>query len=111
DVTIGVVNAADTLTLSAPVGQSSGSFGLKKAGLGRLTLGLADTYSGASTATVDTTILAGTLRIQNGASLGGNVRGTQVKAGAVLEIDGNPLNRDTVTFTPGSGAVTLAYGG
>ena len=37
DISIDVANAADTLTINAPIGQTGSTFGLKKIGVGRLT--------------------------------------------------------------------------
>ena len=83
DVAIGVANAGDNLTIGAPIGQSGGTFGLNKVGLGRLILTMADTYTGAATDAFDTTVTAGSLRIQNGSALGGTAaRDARVLAGA-----------------------------
>ncbi len=91
DIAIGVANAADTLTVNAPIGQAVNTFGLQKVGAGRLTLTSVDTYTGSSKDTFDTTVVAGALRIQNSAALGGTALGTQVQNGAALEIDGDPM--------------------
>jgi len=75
-----VTDAAQTLTAS---NQISGGFALAKAGAGTLTLGGANTYTGA------TTVCEGVLNIQNAAALGTTAGGTSVTAGAALQIQNN----------------------
>jgi autotransporter-associated beta strand protein len=94
NVAIGVSNAADTLTIAGPIGETAADgitdFGLAKVGLGTLVLQVADTYTGL------TAIDAGILRIQNPGALGTPggppANGTYVTSGATLQLDLDPLN-------------------
>jgi autotransporter-associated beta strand protein len=86
-VAVGTANTGDNLTLDGVVGQSGGTFGLQKVGLGRVTLTHTNTYGGL------TTVAAGALRVQNAGALGTGgtaASGTVVIAGAALEVDGDP---------------------
>ena len=49
NVTIGVANAAESLTIDGSIGEAGGTFGLGKVGAGKLVLKQADTYNGATT--------------------------------------------------------------
>lgn len=69
---------------------------LTKAGIGRLTLGGNNSYSGA------TSVSGGILRIASNNALGTPVAGTSVSSGAVLELQGN--------LTIGDEALTLPAG-
>jgi autotransporter-associated beta strand protein len=81
-VAFGVLNAADTLTIAGVVSEAVAGLGVIKVGPGRLTLAQADSYTGL------TSVVAGIVRAQNSASLGGVGQGTVVAAGAALELDG-----------------------
>ena len=122
-ISIGVVGANDTLTISGPIGETVvtipaqppgiptpvtlSSFGLTKVLAGKLILsGASDnTYSGV------TTVQTGVLNIQKPQALGtpgaGPNNGTVVNAGAALETEGNiTYVAETVTLN-GTGTTTL----
>jgi autotransporter-associated beta strand protein len=73
---------ADTLTIAGTIGDGGNNLGFAKSGNGTLVLASADTYSGT------TTVLAGTLNIQDPQALGiaGANNGTIVDSGAELDI-------------------------
>lgn len=81
NATVGVT--AGQLTLSGIVGDSGSNFDLSKARAGRLVLGNANTYGGA------TNVNAGQLQITNSSALGGTTAGTFVNGTAVLEVQNN----------------------
>lgn len=88
---------ADTnLTASGII---SGSGALTKTGLGTLTLGGTNTYTGL------TTVSAGTLVVTNTAGLGNRIDGTTVESGATLTIDAGSAAVFSENFTlSGAGA-------
>jgi autotransporter-associated beta strand protein len=90
NVTVG----AGTLTVGGGIG---GAFALNKEGNGRLVLGAASTYSGA------TTVSAGILSIQNGASLGASGAGTTIGSGATLQLQGGILIAGEALSLSGNG--------
>src|SRR5207245_1724648 len=77
-----------TLTISGPIG---GGVDLTKDGFGTLTLSGPNTYTG------QTSVLAGTLNIQNATALGAVAAGTTVQSGATLQI-GTAVNTPVVRF-------------
>ncbi len=86
EVGIGVERGSDELIIDGAVGDLNDPLdpvGLRKVRSGRLTLTSADTYAGL------TDIVAGALRIQNGAGLGTTDAGTLVETGAQLQLDNN----------------------
>ena len=91
NVSINVVNAADSLTVggaNGTIGELGSTFGLIKIGLGTLVLPNADTYNGL------TQINSGIVDIKNSQSLG--VSGTPPSGGAVVS-SGAELELDSTT--------------
>lgn len=93
-VRIGAV-AGSTLNLSGAVGETGGAQGLIKTDTGTVVLSGANTYTG------NTTVSAGTLVVANNAALGAATAGTSVSIGATLGFQGN------VTVAAGE-SITLA---
>jgi autotransporter-associated beta strand protein len=93
--TLTVTNTGTT-TFAGTIGQSGGTWGLTKAGVGLLVLSGTDSYGGT------TTLSAGTLGLGNAAALGS---GTLALSGGTLEAVGGPLSlANAVTL---GGNVTL----
>lgn len=87
--TLWVLNAADTATVSAPIG---GSAGLAKTGSGTLVLGGNNSYTGT------TTVGQGTLVAASGNALGSAADPTVVASGATLAIQGNVALPENLTL-------------
>ena len=101
DSTLGVANAADTLSVGGVV---SGGFNLTKVGAGILVLSNANTYSGL------TTVSAGTLNVRNDTGLGTTAGGTNVSAGALLQLQGGiNVGAESLTLT-GTGSLENVIG-
>lgn len=81
-VRLGAV-AGSTLTVSGSVGEAGGAQGLIKTDAGTVVLSGANSYSG------NTTVSAGTLVVANSTALGATAAGTTVQAGATLGFQGN----------------------
>ncbi|HEX2830690.1 MAG TPA: autotransporter-associated beta strand repeat-containing protein [Burkholderiales bacterium] len=88
------VNGA--LTLSGPIGDGAGTFGITKAGTGTLALAGANTYDGV------TNINAGTLIASNASALGSTTGGTTVANGANLTIANVAIGNEALTLNGGS---------
>src|SRR5207253_7468745 len=97
-----------SLAIDGAIGQTGGSFGLDKVGLGKVSLLRADTYAGA------TTVYAGVLNIRNACALGTIGAGTLVITGAALELQGPVGGGISFAAEPltinGAGAVSGALG-
>jgi autotransporter-associated beta strand protein len=74
----------------------AGSGILQKKGVGALTLTNANTYDGA------TSILAGTVKLANASALGSTAAGTSVSQNAALDLNGQSVGAENVSFV-GSG--------
>jgi len=110
-----VLSSGSTLTVgngTAPAGtfagQISGAGAFRKSGTGELILTGANTYTGA------TSVLAGTLSIQNSAALGSTANGTTVSDGAQLKVAGGIGVAENLnirgTGVGGTGAIRSAGG-
>jgi autotransporter-associated beta strand protein len=105
---IGVLNAADTLTIDGQVNQVTGTpLGIIKVGGGMLVL--TNSMSPATNNTYNglTEIFNGILRIQIGGALGSTQGGTLVDNGTALQIDGDPNGLGGAGITVAGEALTL----
>ncbi len=96
-----VTTNASTLTVGGAVGDGSNGFGLTKAGAGTLV------FSGANTYTGGTTISAGTLTVNSGASLAASTSSLIVNGGA---LNLNNTAQTVASLTGTGGTVTLGAG-
>jgi autotransporter-associated beta strand protein len=94
--------SGSVVTMSSAIGESGGSFGLTKTGLGTVVLSATNTYTGA------TTVSAGTLRV-NGSIASSS--GLTVAAGATLGGSGTaPATSISGTLAPGNSPGVLNTG-
>ncbi|MEX2360504.1 MAG: autotransporter-associated beta strand repeat-containing protein, partial [Gammaproteobacteria bacterium] len=93
------------LTLTGEIGESAGTFGFDKTGLGLLILDGANTYGGT------TNVVAGTLSVTDNAGLGATTNGTVVSTGATLHLNAVDVGTESVTLNGtgdgGNGALTV----
>jgi autotransporter-associated beta strand protein len=88
------------LTVSGVVSDFGGEYSLTKAGTGVLTLSGANTYAG------NTTVSAGTLKLNNATALGRTTGAVSVAGtGAVLDLNGQTMNNASLTIN-GTGIAT-----
>ena len=91
------VAGGDALTINGAIGQSAALLGFTKSGDGRLTLTVANTYTGT------TSIAAGTLELSGAGELGTGAGATTLDAAtAVLELDGVTLTEDVEITVAGA---------
>jgi len=98
-------DAGESLTLSGVIGDTGGAPILQKLGTGTLTLSGANTYTGR------TLVSQGTLRVTHAQALGTSAGGTEVGAGATLELSGVNIAAEPIILGAGLSFNAILRGG